>query len=76
MLPRLMQASVKCGCSVSKCYVWRRRNASAGQPFLEVESGSQFGNELPLHELVPVQAINTGAEVLEKALSRPLFPLR
>lgn len=54
----------------------RRRNVSAGQPFLEVEPGSQFGSEPALADVVPVQAINAGAQVLEAALSRPLFPLR
>ena len=41
-----------------------------------MEQGSQFGGELGLLEMVPVQAINAGAQVLEAALSRPLFPLR
>ncbi len=58
-----------------KCYVQCRRNASAGQAFLEVEPGSQFAHEILLQDLVPVQAINAGAKVLEKALARPMFPL-
>ena len=49
---------------------------SAGQPFLTVEDGSRFGAEPALSDVVPVQAINAGAQVLEAALSRPLFPLR
>ena len=54
----------------------RRRNVSAGQPFLEVEQGSQFGADPALADVVPVQAINAGAQMLEAALSRLLFPLR
>ena len=43
---------------------------------MEVEQGSVFGPELGLADQLPVQAINAGAGVLEKALSRPLFPIR
>ena len=63
------------GCTSNACCPCRR-NASAGQPFLEVDQGSVFGPELGLADQLPVQAINAGAAVLEKALSRPLFPIR
>ncbi len=59
-----------------------RRNATAGQAFLTIEqSASALPAMLPamtqeLERAVPVQAINTGAELLEAALGRPLFPLR
>ena len=48
---------------------------SAGQPFLQVEPAPGGMNDALEHAL-PVQALNSGAELLERALGRPLFPLK
>ena len=55
-----------------------RRNIIAGQPFLQVEAKSVSSDsaDLSLEDIIPVQAINIGAELLEPFLTGPLFPLR
>ena len=49
---------------------------SGGQPFLQVEPALGGGVSDALERAVPIQAVNRGAELLERALGRPLFPLK
>lgn len=57
--------------------VHHRRNVTAGQPFLTVDPNLLFlDKSVSLEENLPVAAINTAAELLERFLSGPLFPFR
>lgn len=58
---------------ISQFQLFLRRNTEAEEPFLAFEV---VGTKAVASDALPIDAINSGAALLEKALGRPLYPLR